>query len=142
MRQIYKKVFDTDTEHADRMALMTMGYPYAFQVLGYVTWAAGKQADKDDIEAEFDHYMSEYVYEKIWSELSAKDREILICMATNGYTAIKQIREIMDMSSNSFSVYRDRLKRKGIIDTSRYGNISFTLPRFDVFVRTQEKLGQ
>lgn len=39
------------------------------------------------------------------------------------------------MKPEKFSVYRERLKRKGVIDTSRYGAVTFALPRFDVFVR-------
>ena len=41
------------------------------------------------------------------------------------------------MTSGLFSVYRDRLKRKGILDTGRYGEISFALPRFEEFVGMQ-----
>lgn len=37
-----------------------------------------------------------------------------------------------------FSVYRDRLKRKGVIDTSEYGKITLTLPRFEEFVKTRQ----
>ena len=36
-----------------------------------------------------------------------------------------------------FSVYRDRLKRKGVIDTSKYGEVSFILPRFAEFAQTR-----
>ncbi len=41
------------------------------------------------------------------------------------------------MKSELFSVYRDRLKRKGILDTSKYGEVSFALPRFAEFVQTR-----
>lgn len=41
------------------------------------------------------------------------------------------------MKSEQFSVYRERLKRKGVIDTREYGKISMALPRFDEFIKTQ-----
>ncbi len=41
------------------------------------------------------------------------------------------------MKSELFSVYRDRLKRKGIIDTSKYGEVTFILPRFAELVQTR-----
>lgn len=43
----------------------------------------------------------------------------------------------LDMKSEQFSVYRERLKRKGVIDTREYGKISMALPRFDEFIKTQ-----
>ena len=51
---------------------------------------------------------------------------------------VKEIREKLDMNSGLFSVYRDRLKRKGVIDTSEYGKITLTLPRFEEFVKTRQ----
>ena len=45
------------------------------------------------------------------------------------------LREKLSMSSEAFSVYRDRLKRKGIINTEHYGHVSLILPRFEVFVK-------
>lgn len=44
------------------------------------------------------------------------------------------------MDSSKFSVYRERLIDRGLIDGSEYGHIYFTLPRFDVFVCAVRKL--
>lgn len=52
-------------------------------------------------------------------------------------TKVKEIRERTGMSSGLFSVYRDCLKRKGVLDTDRYGAVSFMLPRFAEFVMMQ-----
>ena len=56
----------------------------------------------------------EYVYSKIWSGLSGMDRKILAAMAVSRETKVKNIRANMGMKSELFSVYRERLKRKGI----------------------------
>ena len=40
------------------------------------------------------------------------------------------LRERLGLTSGEMSVYRDRLAKKGIIDTSSYGYMSFKLPRF------------
>ena len=58
-------------------------------------------------------------------------------MAESGETKVKNIREHMGMKSELFSVYRERLKRKGILDTRNYGEVSFILPRFAEFVTMQ-----
>lgn len=42
------------------------------------------------------------------------------------------------MKSEQFSVYRERLKRKGVIDTREYGSVSMALPRFEEFVKIQQ----
>ena len=44
------------------------------------------------------------------------------------------------MTSSVFSIYRDRLLRKGIIDTKDYGHINLVLPRFDVYCKKQETI--
>lgn len=59
-----------------------------------------------DILSEFDSLLSEYVLDKIRSELSEKDRMVISGIA-----------------------------KKGLIDTKEYGNIKLTLPRFKEFSR-------
>ena len=90
-----------------------------------------------DTESKFFQYLEEYVYSKIWSELSDLDKKILIEIATSGEYRIKNIRERLGMRSELFSVYRERLKRKGVIDTREYGKIFMALPRFAEFVKVQ-----
>lgn len=42
------------------------------------------------------------------------------------------------MKSELFAVYREWLKRKGVIDTREYGKIRLLLPRFAEFVKLQQ----
>lgn len=137
VRKKYMDVFGLDAETAGQMAGLTRGYPFAFQVLGYLFWENRDRGTIEDILPEYDQYLDEYVYDKVWSELSELDRKILTEMAESGETKVKEIRERTGMSSGLFSVYRDRLKRKGVLDTGRYGAVSFTLPRFAEFVMMQ-----
>lgn len=116
------------------MTGLTKGYPFAFQVLGYLYWENRGVKTLEGILPEYDQYLEEYVYDKIWSELSDLDRRILFEMSKSGETRVKKIREKMKMTSELFSVYRERLKRKGVLDTSKYGEVSFFLPRFAEFV--------
>ncbi len=46
-----------------------------------------------------------------------------------------EILEMTKQKKNEFSQYRERLRDKGLIDTSKRGIVSFKLPRFDVFVK-------
>ena len=79
-------------------------------------------------------YLEEYVYEKIWSELSKGDKELLVAMAKTNDTKVEAIRKTIKKASNSFSVYRNRLIKKGLIISPEYGHLEFTLPRFKEFV--------
>ena len=133
----YMRIFDINDEMADKMTLLTRGYPFAFQVLGYLYWDNRKDHTLEDIMPEYDQYLDEYVYSKIWAELSPKDKEILSVISESGYQSVKDIREKLDMKPELFSVYRDRLKRKGVIDTRQYGKIAMALPRFEEYVKNR-----
>lgn len=135
VRQHYKNIFQLDEESTERMAALTRGYAFAFQVLGYLYWEYRESMTLDEILPEYDQYLEEYVYSKIWSELSEKDKEILQKLAVSGEISVKNLREQLGMSSEQFSVYRERLKRKGVIDTRQYGKVSMALPRFEEFIK-------
>ena len=133
----YRKVFDISGEAAMEMASYTKGYPFAFQVLGYLCFEHGLSEDglTQDIIQEYDQYLDEYVYSKLWAELSDIDRKIIKEMSYSEETGVTDIREAVSMSTEAFSVYRRRLINKGIICAEGYGKIELSLPRFDVFVK-------
>lgn len=61
----YSKIFNINSEAADKMTGLTKGYPFAFQVLGYLYWEEREQKSIEDILPEYDQYRDEYVYSKI-----------------------------------------------------------------------------
>lgn len=128
----YSEIFKCSKEKSKEMAELTMGYPFAYQTLGYLC-CKRNTIDLNKIIPEFDQNLEDYVYQKIWTELTDNEREIVKAIA-KGKTLIKDIREYTKMTSNKLSVYRDRLNKKGIIDVSDYGKIKFSLPRFGEIV--------
>lgn len=137
VRKHYMDIFGLDMETAEKMTILTKGYPFAFQVLGYLYWE-NREKDIDDILPEYDQYLEEYVYGKIWSELSELDKKVLLAISVNQESRVLCIRERLQMKSELFAVYRERLKRKGVIDTREYGKIRLLLPRFAEFVKLQQ----
>lgn len=131
-------IFSLDMDAAGELASLTKGYPFAFQVLGYLYWENLDKKTLEQILPEYDQYLDEYVYGKIWSELSDLDKKIVVEMSLSGETQVKALRERLDMKSELFSVYRERLKRKGVIVSKEYGKVSLALPRFDEFVKIQQ----
>ena len=126
----YATIFELNSEESMRMAKLTNGYPFAFQLLGYIQWEH-KGKSLGHLMPEYDQYLSEYVYDKIWHELNEKDKEVVLAICkTEGYVKVRDLRETLGMSSGLFSTYRDKLIRKGLADVSRYGYIGLILPRF------------
>ena len=130
----YQNIFKFSNSEALEMAKLTKGYPFAFQVLGYLTWNAN--GDYNSILSEYEQYLSEFVYDKLWSELSMKDRLVAKAIVDTESKIIKDIRELLNMSTNEFNPYRQRLIKKGIVDGSKRGLLYFTLPLFENYINT------
>lgn len=124
----YQEIFHLDAEEARKMARLTMGYPFAFQVLGYYTYE--KKGSYEDAIRPCRQYLDEYAYDKIWSELSEKDRRVIFVISELNTGRVKDIREKLDMKTNEFSMYRDRLIKKGILNGDEHGYVRLTLPFF------------
>ena len=128
----YKNVFGIGDDKAGEMAKLVKGYPYAYQFLGYLCYK--NNAGYEDVIEEFDVYLEEYVYEKIWSEMSDKDRLVIGAIASIDERKCSNIRGKLNMEPGDFSVYRDRLLKKGLVTKPKYGYLDLTLPRFKKFI--------
>ncbi len=128
----YMNIFQIEREQAAPMAELTKGYPFAFQVLGYLTW--NNHGNYREVLEEYEQYLSEFVYDKIWSELSQKDRVVARGIAETDSGKIKDIREHLGMETNQFNPYRKRLIKKGILSGEMRGYVHFTLPLFEEYV--------
>ena len=132
MARSYRKNINVDEETSIKMAQLTKGYSYAFQVLGYLTWKNG--GNYEAVIPEFKQYLDEYVYDKIWSELSRKDKQLLYGIASVDTGKVSDIRAFLDISTNEYNPYSNRLKRKEIINGEERGYVELTLPLFDKFI--------
>lgn len=137
----YKEIFKIPASKAKRMAELTNGYSFAFQTLGYLCWKNREfLEDETALLPAYDDYLQSYVYQKLWTELSPQDRKVLSILSDEKLTKVKELREQLGFSSSMMSVYRDRLKRKGLIDVSSYGYVSLTLPRLNRYILDYEEL--
>ena len=130
----YEMILGVEKETAGYMARLTKGYAFAYQVLGYLYFRSFNEKNikgsPADILPAFDQYLETYVYEKIWTELSPKEREVMAALNDETPVKVAEVREKLTMSSGEMSVYRDRLNKKGILDVGQYGYLSLKLPRF------------
>ena len=118
---------------AKEMAALTKGYSFAFQVLGYFTYRYN--GDYKAALPEFRQYLEDYVYEKIWSELSTEDRKLLRAIVSSESGKAKEIKEFLGWSNEKYAPYRDRLIKKMIVDGSEYGHLKLTLPLMEDFIQ-------
>ncbi|MGT2929017.1 ATP-binding protein [Streptococcus dentasini] len=141
IKKRYREIFNLTDEKAIDMANLTAGYSFAFQTLGYLCWKNRNYLDnrKALLEA-YDETLQSYVYQKIWSELSDQDKKVLTVLSKHSKIRTKDLREALKFTPSLMSVYRERLKRKGLINTSEYGHISLTLPRLSNFILEYEGL--
>ena len=129
----YSKNLNLDHETAMDMALCTKGYSFAFQVLGYLTWE--NSGDYKAVLPEYRQYLDEFVYDKIWSELSARDKKILDAISRVESGKIEEIRALMGIETNEFNPYRKRLINRGLINGSERGYVKLVLPMFREYIR-------
>lgn len=128
----YKQVFTLNDADSLKMAKLTNGYAFAFQVLGYLTFR--HNGNYKEAMDDYRLYLEEYSYKKIWSELSSKDKEILYALAKSKNNKINEVMEICKMDNNHFNPYRKRLLNKGIVVAKERGKLSFVLPLFKEYI--------
>lgn len=135
----YKTTMKLSSETADEMAAMTKGYSFAFQVLGYFTFR--HDGDYKSAISEYRQYLEDYVYEKIWSELSSGDRKLLYGVASVASGKAKDIKEFLGQENNQYTPYRDRLVKKMLLNADEYGYLKISLPLFEEYIIRQYKAG-
>ena len=132
MADNYKSALKISSGDANEMAVLTKGYSFAFQVLGHFAWES--DGDFRKITEKYKRYVAEYSYDKIWIELSNKDKDILYGIAKTPSGKISDIRNYLDITTNEFNPYRKRLIKKGLINGDQYGYVKFVLPFFDEYI--------
>ncbi len=131
----YKELLGTDELKAEELAGLTKGYAFAFQALGRVYWENRKKADKEKIMTEYEAYLEEYVYSKIWRGLTSIEKKIILSMKDDGAVKTAIICEQSGVTSAAFSKYRERLILKELVRSAGHGYLELTLPRFSTICR-------
>ena len=130
----YQELLNITKEEALLLAKETKGYAYAYQVLGHLVFEKQNPKLDDKLYAKYDQYLEEYVYEKMYSELSSNDKKILKAFTSDDINSVNNLLLKSKMKKNVFSVYRDRLIKRGIIESPEYGKLLLKLPRFYEFL--------
>lgn len=127
----YQKALNLSEEEADRLASLSGGYGFGYQLLGHLYYEH-PSIDEDLLE-QYDYQLSVNAYDKIWSSLGEKERQILR-LIRGGEQSTSALPERIGVSPKAFSVYRERLLNKGLVLDPKRGVLTMALPRFDVFM--------
>ena len=139
IKKSYMDILSISDETADRMTKLTNGYPFAYQALGKYVWESPKHELTEQVIEKYDKALATYVYSKMWTEMSEKDRWFMGFIARKESMRTKELLEAAGVKKNEFSQYRERLSEKGLIDVNTRGMIVVTLPRFCEFVKKQNE---
>lgn len=135
----FEETLKIDREEAVKMSKLTKGYAFAYQVLGYVMYASKKEKLDEIVIKEFDKYLRDYVYEKVYFDLPEIEKKIVNTLAYLEDGKIAIVMEKLSLDKENISQYRDRLLKKGILIKTGWGKLDFALPRFREYVKLQKE---
>lgn len=126
----------------DEIAKKTKGYPYFLQEWGYQAW---NQAEKSPISKETVVESSETVQKRLdenffrvrFDRLTDAEKRYLRAMAELGAGPHKSrdVTEKMGVKTSAQSPVRNNLIKKGMVYSPSHGEVAFTVPLFDEFMK-------
>ncbi len=122
-------------------ALITGGYPYFIQELGYAVWtvAVGPEITLEDIkvaEPAYEAKLDTSFFRVRLDRATDLQRAYLRAMAELGPAAQKaaDVAEVMGRASTNLGPTRAELINMGLLYTPQHGYAAFTVPHFDRFL--------
>lgn len=131
-----------DTAAVAEVVIVTQGYPYFLQEWGYQLWnlAESSPITRDIVERASDSTVARLdrnFFRVRFDRLTNSERDLLRAMAELGAGPHKMgdVADIMGLKVGSLSPRRAKLIHKGMIYSPQHGDIAFTVPLFDEFMR-------
>ena len=121
---------------------LTKGYPYFIQEWGYQMWnlAVSSPIDLELVQSAADSVvrrLDQNFFRVRFDRLTPGEKNFLRAMAQLGSGAIRSgdIANCLGVKVNSIGPVRSKLIKKGMIYSPAYGDMSFTVPLFDEFMK-------
>jgi hypothetical protein len=130
------------SEAVAEIVRITQGYPYFLQEWGYQIWNLAKESpiDLDTVEKASSttiKRLDKNFFRVRFDRLTNGEKGLLRAMAELGTGPYKvgDVAEIMNLKVASLSPRRAKLINKGMVYSPQHGDIDFTVPLFDDFMR-------
>ncbi|MDA5557821.1 ATP-binding protein [Shimia sp. MMG029] len=124
----------------------TQGYPYFLQEWGYQAWntAVASPIDRDVVEVATGdalRRLDEGFFQVRFDRLTPKERDYVVAMAALGTGPYRSSRvaKKLGQSPSKLGPRRAQIIAKGMIYSPQYGDIDFTVPMFDDFLRRTQR---
>ncbi|MEM7698357.1 MAG: ATP-binding protein [Verrucomicrobiota bacterium] len=135
----------TITESAlDEILAVTKGYPYFVQEWGYQVWntATANKIEKADVtnsHGDTVKRLDQNFFRVRFDRLTPSEKEFLRAMAElgSGPYRIGEIAEVLGIQVGSLSPRRAKLIHKAMIYSPSHGDLEFTVPLFDQFMKRE-----
>lgn len=145
-KALQEPVKAVDVEFADdaidEIFRLTKGYPYFLQEWGYQTW---NRAESPSIDLQVVQQATPLIINRLdenffrvrFDRLTPTEKHYLRVMAElgEGSHRTKEVGDFLGRKIEGLSTIRQRLIKKGMIYSPTYGEIAFTVPLFDEFMK-------
>jgi hypothetical protein len=143
IRQPIEKEGESITADAlDLIVDQTHGYPYFLQEWGYQTWNVADHAPIAAVDVDLASTLAlarldEGFFRVRYERLTPKEREYVLAMATLGMGPYRSadVAEVLGESVQSLGPRRAQIIRKGMIYSPGHGDIAFTVPMFEDYLK-------
>ncbi|WEV39949.1 ATP-binding protein [Lactobacillus sp. ESL0681] len=133
----YQKELTCSLAVAEKMAQITKGYSYAFQLLGWLCFEKHNSnftaAELRLIIPQYQLQLFENAYQKIFMGLSENDRQYLL--SVNDHQKFNDVVAKMHKSKGYVSQYRRRALERQLITVAGHGYVDYTLPYFGEYLK-------
>ena len=126
----------------DRICEETRGYPFFLQEWGYQSWNIADQSpiDVEDVgkaSAAALRRLDDGFFKVRFERLSPKEREYVVAMASLGKGPYRSsdVADALGEEMTALGPRRAKIIHKGMIYSAAHGDIDFTVPMFDDFLR-------
>ena len=107
------------------------------RIRDYLLWEEGKTEVDASLLGRYDQYLQEYVYDKVWMKSTYNEQMVLKAFHGDGEERVEHLLQTTGFDKKKFSVYRDRLLKRGLLSAPAYGRLSLNLLRFHEFLMTK-----
>lgn len=126
---------------------ITEGYPYFLQEWGFQSWNTADKSpiDESDIKKATDNALKRLddgFFQVRFDRLTPKEREYVIAMSEIGKGPYRssEVAERLGEAPSKLGPRRAQIIAKGMIFSPQYGDIDFTVPMFDDYLRRNREL--
>jgi hypothetical protein len=126
----------------DAIVEVTKGYPYFLQEWGYQVWNHARMSPitRDDVAqsgALVSRRLDENFFRVRYDRLTPREKEFLRAMAELGAGPYRtsDIADAMQVAITALGPVRANLIKKGMVYSPSHGDMAFTVPLFDEFLR-------